>query len=282
MVKQHEFGPLLIWEMRHVTTASDLSLSANFTMRCLKAEDSDNLHLWSFHFEQKQEIWQIARNYHPGWQDLPFSFCCVISLYVFFTVSVSFSSFPDLYPPVVSPSRAAADFECFPIFGSSKWQRPGTTQFLYQNMNLDAHPSNVDIHGYPISKNTVVPHVSKHALLSDVIYCFFNSCMEISFNLRWINKNHRPWSVPMFSDSWSAQANKRQASKQASQKLAMNSMFMRVRYNYVQLIRLLKQGVYFCCHSRRVAIVRNDMQWYSYSLPFLLMQWYARICFAFT
>ena len=29
-------------------------------------------------------------------------------------------------------------------------------------------------------------------------------------------------------------------------------------------------------------MVWNDMQWYSYSLPFLLMQWYARICFAFT
>ena len=43
-----------------------------------------------------------------------------------------------------------------------------------------------------------------------------------------------------------------------------------------------KQGFYFHCHSRRVAMVWNDMQWYSYSLPFLLMQWYARICFAFT
>ena len=29
-------------------------------------------------------------------------------------------------------------------------------------------------------------------------------------------------------------------------------------------------------------MVWNDMQWYSYSLPFLLMQWHARICFAFT
>ena len=77
----------------------------------------------------------------------------MISLYIYiymcvcvcFTVSVSFSSFPDLYPPVVSPSQAAADFERFPIFGSSlKWQRPGTRQFLYfQNMNLDSHASNV-------------------------------------------------------------------------------------------------------------------------------------------
>ena len=33
-----------------------------------------------------------------------------------------------------------------------------------------------------------------------------------------------------------------------------------------------KQGFYFHYHSRRVAMVWNDMQWYSYSLPFLLMQ----------
>ena len=66
----------------------------------------------------------------------------------------------------------------------------------------------------------------------------------------------------------------------------MNFMFIRARYNYIQ----------FHPHSRRVAMVWNDMQWYSYSLPFLLlndmqgyvlhshtlpfllMQWYARIC----
>ena len=33
-----------------------------------------------------------------------------------------------------------------------------------------------------------------------------------------------------------------------------------------------KQGFYIHYHSRRVAMVWNDMQWYSYSLPFLLMQ----------
>ena len=33
-----------------------------------------------------------------------------------------------------------------------------------------------------------------------------------------------------------------------------------------------KQGFYIHDHSRRVAMVWNDMQWYSYSLPFLLMQ----------
>ena len=211
--------PTWVWAAAHLRNeARDNSFRfesfSKLTMRCLKAEDSDNLHLWSFHFEQKQEIWQIARNYHPGWQDLPSSFCYVISLYVFFTVSVSFSSFPR---PVSTSGFPKAELR--PISSASRFlavqsgQRPGTRQFLYQNMNLDAHPSNVDIHGYPISKNTVVPHVSKHALLSDVIYCFFNSCMEISFSLRWINKNHRPWSVPMFP---TAEAHKQTKGKQAS------------------------------------------------------------------
>ena len=81
----------------------------------------------------------------------------------------------------------------------------------------------------------------------------------------------------------------------------MNLMFIRARYNYIQLIILQRNwrkslGFYFHCHSRRVAMVWNDMQWYSFSLPFLLlndmqgyvlhshtlpfllMQWYARIC----
>ena len=57
---------------------------------------------------------------------------------------------------------------------------------------------------------------------------------------------------------------------------------------------------FFYCHSRRVAMIWNDMQWFdihchscwcndmqgyvlhSHTLPFLLMHWYARICFAFT
>ena len=56
----------------------------------------------------------------------------------------------------------------------------------------------------------------------------------------------------------------------------MNFMFIRARYNYIQLIILQrieeKQSFYIHYHSRRVAMVWNDLQWYSYSLPCLLMQ----------
>ena len=57
----------------------------------------------------------------------------------------------------------------------------------------------------------------------------------------------------------------------------MNFMFIRARYKNIQLIKLQRNWrkskfSIFITISRRVAMVWNDMQWYSYSLPFLLMQ----------
>ena len=50
----------------------------------------------------------------------------------------------------------------------------------------------------------------------------------------------------------------------------MNSMFIRARYNSYSIIKVTKelkeqQGFYVYCHSRWVAMVWNDMQWYSYT-----------------
>ena len=96
------------------------------------------------------------------------------------------------------------------------------------------------------------------------------------------------------------------SNRQASKPIASDEFHAHTRaiqlYSINKVAKKLKekQGFYFHYHSRRVAMVWNDMQWYSYSLPFLLindmqgyvlhshtlpfllMQWHARICFAFT
>ena len=63
----------------------------------------------------------------------------------------------------------------------------------------------------------------------------------------------------------------------------MNSMFIRARYNCIQLLKLQRnwRKARFSFWLR-FPPSSNGMTWYSYSLPFLLMQWDARICFAFT